>query len=293
MMKPPPFEYHAPTTLDEALSLLAEFGDDAKVLAGGQSLVPLLNFRLARPAHLIDLNRIPDLAYICAWDSGVAIGAMTRQRVAERDPLVAARAPLLRQAIEHIGHVQIRNRGTVGGNLAHADPASELPAVMAALGGQFVVRRPLGERVLAPEDFFLTYLTTSLEPTELLTEVRCPGLPPRTGTAFVELSRRHGDYALVGVAAVLTLREDGRCAGARIALTGIDATPVRGTPGEEVLQDQVPSDDRFREAARLATLDLKPASDLHASSTYRREIAEVLIHRALRAARTNIQAGAS
>ena len=292
-MKPPPFEYHAPTTLDEALALLAELGDEAKVLAGGQSLVPLLNFRLARPAHLVDLNRIPELAYIRAWDSGVAIGAMTRQRTAERDPLVAARAPLLRQGLAHVAHVPIRNRGTVGGNLAHADPASELPAVMAALGGRFVVRSLMGERMLAPDDFFLTYLTTTLEPTELLTEVRVPGLPPRTGTAFVELSRRHGDYAVVGVAALLTLREDGRCAEARIALTGVDATPVRGTPGEEALQDQVPSDDRFREAARLATLDLDPLSDLHASSTYRKEIAEVLIHRALAVAHTNVQAGAS
>ena len=147
--------------------------------------------------------------------------------------------------------------------------------------------------MLAPEEFFLTYLTTSLEPTELLTEVRSPGVPPRTGTAFIELSRRHGDYAIVGVAVLLRLREDGRCAEARIALTGVDATPVRGTPGEEVLQDQVPSDDRFREAARLATLDLDPLSDLHASSTYRKEIAEVLIHRALGAAQTHRQAGAS
>ncbi len=143
-MKPPPFEYHDPTTLDEALALLAELGDDAKVLAVGQSLVPMLNFRLARPAHLVDLNRIPDLAYIRDWDGGVAIGALTRQRAAERDPGVTARVPLLRQALQHIGHVQIRNRGMIGGSLAHADPAAELPAVMVALDGQFVVRGPAG-----------------------------------------------------------------------------------------------------------------------------------------------------
>ncbi len=286
-MKPPPFEYHAPTALEEALDLLAELGDEAKVLAGGQSLVPLLNFRLARPAHLVDLNRIADLAYVRAWDGGLAIGAMTRQRALERDHAVVERAPLLAQAVPHIGHVQIRNRGTIGGSLAHADPAAELPAVIAALDGQLVVRSSAGERVLGADAFFLTYLTTALQPDELLVEVRVPGLPAGAGTAFLELSRRHGDFALVGVAAALVLAGDGRCRDARLALTGVGASPVRGRTGEAALRGQVPSDRLLREVGRLVAAGLEPDSDLHASAEYRRDVAGVLVERALRAARKN------
>jgi CO/xanthine dehydrogenase FAD-binding subunit len=287
-MKPPSFEYHDPTTLDEALALLDELGDQAKVLAGGQSLVPLLNFRLARPAHLVDINRIAELAYIRAWHGGVAIGAMTRQWHAERNGQVAERAPLLRQAIQHIGHIQIRNRGTVGGSLAHADPAAELSGVVAALDGQLVVRSRAGERVLRPEEFFLTYLTTSIEPTELLVEVRVPALPVRSGTAFVELSRRHGDFALVGVAATLSVDTDDRCSEARIALVGVGPVPMRGRAGEAALIGKRPSPERLREAARLATGDLEPDSDLQASGEYRKDMAEVLVRRALEQAHRNL-----
>jgi aerobic carbon-monoxide dehydrogenase medium subunit len=289
-MKPAPFEYHDPASLDEALALLGELGGEAKPLAGGQSLVPLLNFRLARPAHLVDLNRIAELAYIRDWDGGVAIGAMTRQWQAEGDGRVAERTPLLRQAIQHIGHAQIRNRGTIGGSLAHADPAAELPAVAAALDARLVVRSQTGERVLAPEEFFLTYLTTSLEPTELLVELRVPALPPRSGTAFVELSRRHGDFALVGVAAALTLAADDRCTDARIALIGVGPTAARGTAGEAALRGEAPSAERFREAARLVASDLEPESDLQASADYRKDMAEVLVRRALDTAYHNLGA---
>ena len=283
-MKPPAFEYHDPVDLSEALNLLAELGDEAKVLAGGQSLVPLLNFRLARPAHLVDLNRIADLAYVRPWNDGIALGAMTRQRTAERDELVRARTPLVRQALAQVGHVHIRNRGTIGGSLAHADPAAELPAVVAALDAELVVRSAVGERVVAPEDFFVSYLTTCVAPTELLAEIRLPALPPRTGTAFLELSRRHGDFALVGVAAAVTLADDGRCQAARIALTGVGPTPVRAHAAEQVLIGQRPGGEAWREAARAATRELEPDSDLHASSTYRKEVAEVLVARALEAA---------
>jgi aerobic carbon-monoxide dehydrogenase medium subunit len=292
-MKPAPFEYHDPAGLDEALALLADLGGEAKPLAGGQSLVPLLNFRLARPAHLVDLNRIAELAYIRDWDGGLAIGAMTRQWQAEGDRRVAERIPLLRQAIQQIGHAQIRNRGTIGGSLAHADPAAELPAVAAALDAQLVVRSQTGERVLAPDEFFLTYLTTSLEPTELLVEVRVPALPPRSGTAFVELSRRHGDFALVGVATALTLGGDDRCTDARIALIGVGPTAVRGGAGEAALRGEVPSAERFREAAHLVANGLEPESDLQASGEYRKEMAEVLVRRALDAAYHNLGANQS
>jgi carbon-monoxide dehydrogenase medium subunit len=283
-VKPPAFEYHDPVDLSEALNLLAELGDEAKALAGGQSLVPLLNFRLVRPAHLVDLNRIADLAYVRPWNDGIALGAMTRQRTAERDELVRARTPLVRQALAQVGHVHIRNRGTIGGSLAHADPAAELPAVVAALDAELVVRSAVGERVVAPEDFFVSYLTTCVAPTELLAEIRLPALPPRTGTAFLELSRRHGDFALVGVAAAVTLADDGRCQAARIALTGVGPTPVRAHAAEQVLIGQRPGGEAWREAARAATRELEPDSDLHASSTYRKEVAEVLVARALEAA---------
>jgi aerobic carbon-monoxide dehydrogenase medium subunit len=280
-VKPPAFEYHDPRGLPEALSLLARLGDDAKVLAGGQSLVPLLNFRLARPAHLIDLNRVDELAYIREQDGAVAIGAMTRQRAAERDDKLAARAPLIRQALGQVGHVQIRNRGTIGGSLAHADPAAELPAVMLALDAQLVLRREAGERVVAPNEFFVSYLTTCLEPDELLVEIRLQALPPRTGTAFVELSRRHGDFALAGVAAAVTLDEVGHCASARIGLTGVAPTPVRPHSAEVMASGSRPTEALWREVAHEASRELQPDSDLHASGAYRKHIAEVLVFRAL------------
>jgi carbon-monoxide dehydrogenase medium subunit len=288
-MKPPAFEYHAPRSVDEVLALLSELGDDAKLLAGGQSLVPLLNFRLARPAHLIDLNRLAELAYVREWDGGVAIGAMTRQRTLERDARVRQCTPLLAHALPLIGHVQIRNRGTIGGSLSHADPAAELPAVVAALDGQLVVCGRTGERVLRAEEFFRGYLTTSLEPSDLLVEVRLPGLPPRTGTAFVELSRRHGDFALVGVAAALTLDEEGRCDQARIALIGVGPAPLRELDAEKALRGQMPSEDVFRAAGRTVAAALQPESDLHASAEYRRDLAEVLVRRALVAAHHNME----
>ncbi len=280
-MKPPRFEYLAPTSLDEALGLLADHGDEAKVLAGGQSLVPLLNFRLVRPAYLVDLNDIPGLAYVRADDGRLAIGAMTRQRAVETADVVRERCPLLADAMPQIGHFQIRNRGTIGGSLAHADPAAELPAVVAALAGELVVRSRAGQRTLTPEQFFVAYLTTAVDPAELLVEVRLPVAPPRTGAAFMEVSRRHGDFALVGVAATVTLDEAGVCTGCAIALTGVGPTPVVAREAARALIGAKPTPEALEDVGRRAAAPLRPDGDLHASSEYRSHVAGVLTRRAL------------
>ena len=280
-MKPPKFEYLAPASLDEALAILAERGDEAKVLAGGQSLVPLLNFRLVRPAYLVDLNEIPGLDYVRPENGHLAIGALTRQRAVETSALVRERQPLLADAMPQIGHVQIRNRGTIGGSLAHADPAAELPAVVAALDGELLVRSARGQRALSPAEFFVAYLTTAVEPTELLVEVRLPVAPPGTGTAFVEVSRRHGDFALVGVAASVTLDEAGVCTRCAIALTGVGPTPVVAREAAGQLVGATPTPAMLEDVGRRAAADLQPDGDLHASSEYRRHVAGVLTRRAL------------
>jgi CO/xanthine dehydrogenase FAD-binding subunit len=280
-MKPPRFEYEAPGSVAEVLALLQRHGDEAKVLAGGQSLAPMLNFRLVRPQVLVDLNEIADLAGIREVDGTLAIGAMTRQRAVETSEVVRRRCPLLAAAMPQIGHVQIRNRGTIGGSLAHADPAAELPAVVAALDGRLVVRGPAGERVLTTEQFFVSYLTTALETGELLVEVRLPIAAPRTGAAFVEVSRRHGDFALVGVAATVTLDETGVCVGCALALTGVGPTPIVARAAASRIIGARPTPVMLEEAGRRAAADLRPDSDLHASTEYRQEVAGVLTRRAL------------
>src|SRR5215831_20151420 len=239
-MKPPRFEYFAPRALGAALDLLAERGDRAKILAGGQSLIPLLNFRLAHPEALIDINALGDLAYVRAHDGGLAIGALTRQHTMERSEMVRARAPILAEACHLIGHLPIRHRGTIGGNLAHADPASELPATMVALEAEFAVASRATTRTISADRFFVGPLATALQPGELLTEVRVPSLPARTGGAFVEMARRAGDYALVGVAALVSLDAAGRCQRARVALCGVGPGPVRARAAEEALTGQLP-----------------------------------------------------
>jgi carbon-monoxide dehydrogenase medium subunit len=289
-VKPPRFEYEAPGSVAEALSLLARHGDQAKVLAGGQSLVPLLNLRLVRPQVIVDLNEIPDLAGIREVDGMLSIGAMTRQRAVETSDVVRRRCPLLADAMPQIGHVQIRNRGTIGGSLAHADPAAELPAVVAALDGRLVVRGPVGERVLTTEQFFVNYLTTALGPGEMLVEVRIPAAPARTGAAFVEVSRRHGDFALVGVAATVTLDSSGVCVGCALALTGVGPTPVVARAAASAIVGVRPTAVMLEEAGRRAAADLRPDSDVHASSEYRRHVAGVLARRALGVAVERAQA---
>jgi carbon-monoxide dehydrogenase medium subunit len=285
-MKPAAFDYHRPDSLDEALALFSELGADAKPLAGGQSLVPAMNFRLARPGVLVDLNRIESLAGIEETaDGGLRIGAMTRQRAVERSPAVARRAPLLADAMPWIAHPQIRNRGTIGGSLAHADPSAELPAVMLALDARIVVRSRAGARTIAASEFFTGILSTALEPTELLTAVELP--PPRehAGAAFVEVARRHGDYALVGVGAVIVLDRGGACSEARVALLSIGDTPVLARAAMAVLAGQRPGATAIEEAARAAAeRDVDPPADIHASSAYRRHLTRVLVGRALRSA---------
>ena len=287
-MKPAPFEYHRPETLDEALALLAARGGEAKALAGGQSLIPAMNFRLARPATLVDLNGVAELAYVRPAEGegegggDLRIGAMTRQRAVERSAPVERAAPLLAEAMPCIAHPQIRNRGTVGGSLAHADPAAELPAVMLALDARLEVRGRSGARTIPAAAFFTGFFGTALAPDELLVEIALPPLPARSGTAFVEVARRHGDYALVGVAALVTLEERGRCREARIALLSVGGGPVLAAEGMKLCVGEHASDELFRAAGdAAATRDIDPPSDIHASAAYRRRLAAVLTRRAL------------
>jgi carbon-monoxide dehydrogenase medium subunit len=281
-MKPAPFRYFAPSTLDEALGLLAEHGDEARVLAGGQSLVPLMNMRLARPAVLIDINQLDTMAYVRSWDGGVALGALTRDAALERDAIAQERLPLLVEAAHWVGHPAIRNRSTVGGSIAHADPAAELPAVMVALDVEFVVQGSKGSRTISAHDFFQGYLQTSLEPDEILTELRIPGLPQQSGSAFLEFARREGDYALAGVAAVVTLTDNGMIADARLGLCSVGPTALRARAAEDLLRGQRPSAAAWQAAAESVKAAITDApSDIHGSADYRRHLAGVLTQRAL------------
>jgi aerobic carbon-monoxide dehydrogenase medium subunit len=285
-VKPAQFEYLAPTSVQDAIDALSEGGDDVKVLAGGQSLVPLMNMRLARPRTVVDINRIGELAYIREHDGGLAIGALTRQRAAEKSDLLRERAPLMHEAIGYIGHIAIRTRGTIGGSIAHADPAGELPAVVTALDAELVVRGPGGERTVRPDEFFLTYLTTVLGPDELLTEVRLPAWPAAAGWSFREVSRRHGDYALVGVACTVRLAEDGSCSDARLVLTGVGGAPYVSRAGQDAVRGERPSPALLEHVQEAVSSDegLEPESDIHASALYRKEVAGVMAKRALAAA---------
>jgi carbon-monoxide dehydrogenase medium subunit len=290
-VKPPPFEFHAPDSVAEALNLLDQLGDEAKVLAGGQSLMPLLYLRLARPAHLVDINALTELSTIDANNGGLKLGAMVRQRAAERSDAVRQRNPLLAEALPLIGHPQIRNRGTIGGSLAHADPASELPAVAAALDAELVVQsEKRGQRTLKPDQFFLTFLTTAIEPDELLVEIRLPAWPAQAGWSYQEISRRHGDFALVGVAVLLRLANN-QIQEARLAFTGAGAAPIRAHDAERQLHGQLASEETFRAAAEQAAQALDPMDDVHAPAQYRRHVAKVLARRALQQAAGRAQQG--
>lgn len=289
-MKPAPFDYYAPDSLDEALMLLAEHGDAAKPIAGGQSLVPTMNFRLAQPSVLVDLNRISSLFGIHAdQGGGLRVGAMTRQRAVERSPLVAERAPLVAETMPFIAHPQIRNRGTFGGSIAHADPAAELPALAVVLDMGLTAQSQRGQRQLAAGDFFLGLFETALEPDELLVEVQIPALPARTGVAFEEIARRHGDYALVGAAAVVTLDGSGRVASSRLAFLSIGDGPVVVRGAGRALQGEAPTDEAIRAAAAAIHEEIEPQGDVHATAAYRRYLAEVLARRTL--ARAAARAG--
>jgi len=277
-MKPAPFEYADPRSVEEAVTLLAAHGDDAKVLAGGQSLVPMLALRLARPSIVVDVNRVVGLDGITPSGTRLAVGALVRQRALER--WAAERAPLLTAALGHVGHAPIRTRGTVAGSVAHADPASELPALLLCLDGVVVAQSRRGARTIAAAEFFQGPLMTALAADELVTETRWTLPAAHAGWGFREMARRHGDFALVGVAVVLTLAR-GAMADARIALFGAAATPVRAGAAEQALRGQPPSESAFAEAARLATAGLETVSDIHAPAAYRASVARTLTARAL------------
>lgn len=281
-MKPAPFEYTAPESLDEALSVLAEHGDEAKILAGGQSLVPMMNFRLAQPSLLVDCNRLSDLEFIRpANDGGLAVGAMTRVRRLERDPQVASSAPLLHETVPYIAHPQIRNRGTIGGSLAHADPASELPVLALTRDFRLRLQRTGGDRWVAAEDFFTGLLETALEPEEMVTEVAIPPMPGSTGWAFTEIARRHGDYAQVGVAALVTA-EGGVCTAARLVYLSVGETPMAAPRAAELLRGERLTEESFRAAAEMAAAnEIEPSGDIHATEDYKRHLARVLTVRVL------------
>ncbi|HZZ54025.1 MAG TPA: xanthine dehydrogenase family protein subunit M [Trebonia sp.] len=285
-MKLPQFDYEAPETVADAAGLLAKHLDEATVLAGGQSLIPLLALRLARPAVLIDINGLQELSGISATDGWVTIGAMTREYMAEASDVVSDAVPLLAAALPLIGHEAIRSRGTIGGSLAHADPAAELPAVARALDAEFVVRGQAGERVVPAADWFEGYLATSRRPDEILAEVRFPAAGPGTGVAFLEVARRHGDFAIVGLAVSLTLA-DGVISDARLAFAGVSDVPVRAAEAEDLLVGERPSAELFAEAARAATAGLDPPADLNGSPEYRKQIAATLVRRGLQAAADN------
>jgi carbon-monoxide dehydrogenase medium subunit len=287
-MKPPVFDYHAPTTVEEAIALLGRYGGEAKLLAGGQSLMPLLNFRLSRPAAIVDLNTIPSLAYIREEDGEIRFGAMTRQRTIEFSDVVRRRVPLLTEATALVAHLPIRTRGTIGGSLAHADPSAEYPAVLTALAGSVVVRGPRGERTLGPAELFQGYLTTTLQPDEVLVEVRLPAMPAGAGFAFEEFSRRHGDFAIIGIAAML-VRDGERCRTARLATAGAGPVPVRLRSAEEILERDGLSEASLEAASRRAAELVEPDSDIHASAAYRKHLTRVLTGRALRRAKATMR----
>ena len=281
-MKPPRFKYGAPESLEEAIALLVEHGDDAKVLAGGQSLIPLMNMRLARPAVLVDINGISSLQGI-ERNGALTIKAITRQSEVARSRDVAAIAPLIVDALRYVGHVGVRSRGTFGGSVAHADSAAELPAVLLALDAEITARGPKGERAIPAEQFFVSTFTSALEYDEVLTHVRLPASSAQSRWSFCEVARRHGDFALVGVAAVATVDAGGTCTSARIALSGVAERPVRIHEAEQALVGKPAGDAAAaEEAGRLTAARLDPASDFHASATYRREVAQALVTRAVR-----------
>jgi carbon-monoxide dehydrogenase medium subunit len=280
-VKTPRFEYHAPRSVEEVLGLLAEYGDEAKVLAGGQSLVPLLAMRLSRPTHLVDINNVEDLTGITERNGVVALGALTREREAEGSALVSQHLPVMAAALPHIGHISIRNRGTVGGSIAHADALAELPAVARITGAEMTVKSSTNERFVSAEDFFQGHFTTALGDEELLTEVRVPKGPAGAGWAFEEVARRRGDFALVGVAAMVALDGTGKVGEARLCLIGVDDRPLRPSRAEAVLAGTEPSTEAFVEAAEEAVRELQPPSDIHGSGDYRRQLARVTVRRTL------------
>lgn len=283
-MKPAPFLYVAAHSQAAALATKSEHGDDARFLAGGQSLVPAMNFRLARPAIVIDINGLTPLDYVRRDGLMLRIGALTRYRALERSDLVNRHAPLLAEALPHVAHPQIRNRGTLGGNLAHADPASELPAVVLALDGRLRAQSVNGERWIEARSFFSSALTTALRADEMLIEIELPDLPPRTGACFLEIARRRGDYAMMGVACTITLGDAGECVSARLAFCNAGETPMLTPQAAQILVGTRITDQHMRDAAAQAQREIDPLGSVNASREFQRHLAGILTRRALRIA---------
>jgi CO/xanthine dehydrogenase FAD-binding subunit len=282
-MKPAPFDYIAATSVDMAAASLAEAGDDAKIIAGGQSLVPLLNFRLLRPSILVDINPIGTLAFITETATDIRIGALTRHHQLETSPVIARHLPVLSCAMAHVAHLAIRNRGTIGGSLAHGDPAAELPMMALLLDAELHIVSVSGTRTIAASEFFLDALTVDLAAGEIVTEIVLSKLPPRTGWGFAEVARRHGDFALAAVAATLSIAADS-ITEVRIALTGVGRTALRVAAAENLLVGQTLTADVSNQVVEAVRAAIEPDTDLHASADYRRHLAGVLTRRALAAA---------
>ena len=279
-MKPAKFDYFSPTSIDDALRVLERYQGDARALAGGQSLVPMMNFRLATPAAIVDLNRVPGLAGIDDTDGVVRIGAMTRQRQLEFAPLVREKLPLLAEAIRWVGHLPTRTRGTIGGSIANADPAAEIPMVLQALAGEIVARGPQGERRVGVSDLFRGPLTTSLAADEIITEVCFPAMPPSASHAIEEFARRKGDFAIAAIAAMV-LRDGERCVSARLATAGIGPVPIRLRDAEAILEQRGLGEAAINAAAERAGELVEPMTDHNASADYRRHLTAVLTRRAV------------
>jgi carbon-monoxide dehydrogenase medium subunit len=289
-MIPGPFRYRRVSSVEEAVSLLAQLGSDAKVLSGGQSLIPMMKFRLAEPNCVIDINRVPGLDFLEERDGLLRIGALVRESTLERSPLIRERYPILHDTALVIADPLVRNLATVGGNLAHGDPANDHPATMLALRAQVVANGPKGERVIPIDEFFVDTFVTALEPDELLTEIRIPVSPPRSGGAYLKFERKVGDYAIAAAAAFLALDESGHIVQAGIGLTNLAYKPLRATAAEQVLIGQPPSDELFRQAAELAAQATDPVSDLRGPADYKRAVAWTMVFRALRRALERAQA---
>lgn len=284
-MKPAPFEYHVPDSIEEALVLLRDLGGDTKLLAGGQSLVPAMNFRVVQPSALIDLNRISELAYVREDSGCLRIGAMTRERTLELDPLVGRWSPLLREAMPNVAHPQIRNRGTLGGSLAHADPAAELPVIMLALGARMKIRSAEAERWVDAQNFFSGMFVTDIGPGEMLVEIELPAQSRRTGWAFMEVAPRAGDYALMGIAVQVTVDEAGTCKDAKLVYLNAGDGPIDAKIAAGALENEVINDKLIDEAAEMASEnEITPFGNIHASPEFQRHLAKVLTKRALRQA---------
>lgn len=281
-MKPPAFQYLRPKSLSEAIDMLSSAGEDAKILAGGQSLVPMLNFRLLKPTALVDINRVSELDFIREDEAGLRIGALTRHRVTQTSPIIAKRFPVLTEAMQHVAHLAIRNRGTIGGSVSHADPAAELPLLMTLLDAKIRLTSKSGTRELSPSEFFLGALTTALEEGEILTEVELPYLPDNTFWGFEEFAQRSGDFAIVAAAVTLTINS-GNCEECRIAVLGSE-TPIRIPDAERMLVGPSPSAEVLTTAAELASEAAEWNTDLHASSEFRKQLVRTLVARALKAA---------